>query len=436
MQRRDTLGNHSSARRASFLAWRGDERGAVAVLVAVLLAVLIGFAGLVIDLGHLFVVHSTLQNVADSASLAAASSLSYGPDEARGQAQLLAHKHAVDGTPVALALVDIELGTWDKETKTFTVLEPAQEANANSVRVMAQRSQDRNNPIFLIFMPLFGHQASDVRAISVAYQAGSCMGGIIGGRRITLNSSSVTDSYNSDFGPYSPATANQNGDVCSCGDIELNSSAGVNGDAGPGDGHEVILNSSAYVTGSTTPGGCPVLPDVELGDIATNNDNGNIPTMTDDGNDPFEDGPYDLALNRGDSITLPGGRYYFNSVVLNSSSTLSVAGPTVIYVTGEFAVNGSGIMNPGLNPQDLVVMISSTLEVQLNSSVDFSGVIYAPNAHVVNNSNVSYYGAIFGQEVTLNSSIAFHYDEALSDLAFLDGVEIVFNSTLSSTLVQ
>ena len=40
------------------------------------------------------------------------------------------------------------------------------------------------------------------------------------------------------------------------------------------------------------------------------------------------------------------------------------------------------------------------------------------------------------QEVTFNSSVQFHYDEAVSDLSFLDGMEIVFNSTLSSTLVR
>ncbi len=287
-------------------------------------------------------------------------------------------------------------------------------------------------------MGIFGRENSDVGAISVATRAGDCMGGIIGETRVTLNSSSVTDSYNSDFGPYSPATANQNGDVCSCGDIELNSSAGVNGDAGPGDGYQVILNSSSYVTGSTTPGGCPVLPDVELGDIATNNDNGNIPAMTDGGNDPFEDGPYDLVLNNADSITLPGGRYYFNSVVLNSSSTLSVAGPTVIYVTGTFELNSSGIVNPGQIPADLVIMVSSTLEVQLNSSVDFSGVIYAPNAHVVNNSSVDFYGSIMAEEVTLNSSIEFHYDESLGDVDYLDGLQIATGSGggASSTLVR
>ncbi len=160
--------------------------------------------------------------------------------------------------------------------------------------------------------------------------------------------------------------------------------------------------------------------------------------MTDGGNDPFEDGPYDLVLNNADSITLPGGRYYFNSVVLNSSSTLSVAGPTVIYVTGTFELNSSGIVNPGQIPADLVVMVSSNLEVQLNSSVDFSGVIYAPNAHVVNNSSITYYGAIFGQEVTLNSSIAVHYDESLDDVDYLDGLQIATGSGggASSTLVR
>ncbi|MCH6568260.1 MAG: hypothetical protein IH801_07880, partial [Nitrospinae bacterium] len=318
------------------------------------------------------------------------------------------------------------------------VLAPAEEANADSVRVTAQRSQARDNPVSLFFMRIMGYETSDVRVMAVSYRMGPCGGGIIGQKKVTLNSSSTTDSYNSELGPYSPATANQNGDVCSCGDIELNSVSVVKGDARPGPDKTVILNNSSYVTGSTNPGGCPVLDDVELGDIATNNDNGNIPAVTDGGNDPFEDGPYDLVLNNGDSITLPGGRYYFNSVVLNSSSTLSVAGPTVIYVTGEFAVNGSGIMNPGLNPQDLVVMISSTLEVQLNSSVDFSGVIYAPNAHVVNNSSVDFYGSIMAEEVTLNSSIEVHYDESLDDVDYLDGLQIATGSGggASSTLVR
>jgi len=411
-----------------------DEGGAVVVIVAVVLAVLIGFAGIVIDLGHLFVVRSTLQNAADSASLAAAASLSYGPDEARNQAQLLAQQHAVDGTPITLVLAEIDLGNWDEGSKTFSVLAPDQEANADSVRVTAQRSTVRNNAVSLFFMRIFGHETSDVRVMAVAYRPGLC-GGIIGERRITLNSSTGTDSYNSDYGPYSPATANQNGDVCSCGDIELNSSAGVRGDANPGPDNTVIMNSSSYVTGSTRPGGCPVLADVELGDIATNNDNGNI-GLTDEGNSPFPNGPYALELNNSDSLTLPGGEYYFTSVELHSSTTLNIAGPTVMYVTGTFAMTSSSIMNPSQKPEDLIIFVSSIEDVQFHSSTDFYGIIYAPDAHVVNNSSVDFYGGIMAQEVTLNSSVVVHYDESLDDMDLVNGVNVASGGASISTLVQ
>ncbi|MCH7768072.1 MAG: hypothetical protein IH828_03965 [Nitrospinae bacterium] len=411
------------------------QRGNVIVLVTVLLAVLLAFAGLVIDLGHLFVVRSTLHNAADAASLAAVSSLTYGPDEVRKQAQLLAQQHNVGGTPVALVLADIELGTWEIGTKEFTVLAPAEEANADSVRVTAQRSKDRNDPISLFFMRIFGHETSDVRVMAVSYRMGPCGGGIIGQKKVTLNSSSTTDSYNSELGPYSPATAGQNGDVCSCGDIELNSVSVVKGDARPGPDKTVILNDSSYVTGSTNPGGCPVLDDIEFGDIATNNDNGNIPAVTDGGKDPFEMGPYDLALSSGDSITLPGGRYYFTSVELSNGASLQVDGPTVIYLTGTFSVSNSNIINPGQNPENLIIMASSNEDVQLNHNVDFYGVLYAPNAHVVNGSTVDFYGAVMGEEVSLNSSGAVHYDESLYELALLKNVGIDV-ATVRPVLVQ
>lgn len=285
-------------------------------------------------------------------------------------------------------------------------------------------------------MSIFGYEDSDVRVMAVAHYEPALCGGIIGETKITFNSSTGTDSYNSDYGPYSPVSANENGDVCSCGDIELNSSSIVRGDANPGPDNTVIMNSSSYVTGSTKPGGCPVLADVELGEMATDNDNGNIPALTDDGKDPFEDGPYDLALINSDSLTLPGGEYYFTSVELHSSTTLNIAGPTVMYVTGTFNMNSSSIMNPSQNPEDLIIFVSSIEDVQFHSTTDFYGIIYAPNAHVVLNSSVDFYGAIMAQEITLNSSVVGHYDESLGDIALLSDVEILPGNTVISVLVQ
>lgn len=51
------------------------EHGAVAIIVALSLAVLIGFAGLALDLGKLYVARTELQNAADSCALAAAQAL-------------------------------------------------------------------------------------------------------------------------------------------------------------------------------------------------------------------------------------------------------------------------------------------------------------------------------------------------------------------------
>lgn len=51
------------------------ERGVIAIIVALSIAVLIGFGGLVLDLGHLFVNKTELQNAADACALAAANQL-------------------------------------------------------------------------------------------------------------------------------------------------------------------------------------------------------------------------------------------------------------------------------------------------------------------------------------------------------------------------
>jgi Flp pilus assembly protein TadG len=58
---------------------RHNQRGAVAIIVGVTLAVLIGFAGLALDLGRLYVNKSELQNAADACALAAARELTCDP---------------------------------------------------------------------------------------------------------------------------------------------------------------------------------------------------------------------------------------------------------------------------------------------------------------------------------------------------------------------
>lgn len=57
---------------------RRDQSGAVVIVLGVMLALLIGFAGLAIDLGRFFVVKTELQNAVDACALSAASQLRPG----------------------------------------------------------------------------------------------------------------------------------------------------------------------------------------------------------------------------------------------------------------------------------------------------------------------------------------------------------------------
>lgn len=94
---------------------RRGQRGAVAVMVGVLIFALIGLLGIVIDLGHLYVRKTELQNAADAAALAGAKQINgkaAGIAAAVAGAIATAAANASDlgRTPVAIAGAQIRFG--------------------------------------------------------------------------------------------------------------------------------------------------------------------------------------------------------------------------------------------------------------------------------------------------------------------------------------
>jgi Flp pilus assembly protein TadG len=69
-------------RRPERVAVRADERGQVAIVVALTLTVMLGFGALVVDVGLNWAARTQLQSAADAAALAAAAELPGQPDEA------------------------------------------------------------------------------------------------------------------------------------------------------------------------------------------------------------------------------------------------------------------------------------------------------------------------------------------------------------------
>lgn len=103
---------------------RPSEEGAVAVFVAVILAMLVGFAALAVDVGHLYGVRNELKNGADAGSLAGARKLHNGNcDElevsaAKEEAERVAKLNTTGNEMVQVDKV--ETGHWSFATGKFT----------------------------------------------------------------------------------------------------------------------------------------------------------------------------------------------------------------------------------------------------------------------------------------------------------------------------
>lgn len=146
-----------------FLSRRRDERkrrGAIVVLSAILLSVMMGWLAFSLDTGYIYVNRTTLQNAADSAAMAAVISLS---PEISEDPVASAITYAQSNVPASygeiLASNDVQLGVWDPEARTFA----STNENPNAVRVTCRRHQAP-----LMFARFLGHETIDIVASAVA----------------------------------------------------------------------------------------------------------------------------------------------------------------------------------------------------------------------------------------------------------------------------
>jgi hypothetical protein len=136
------------------------RRGAVIVVVAILLPMFLIMAGFVIDLGQIYAAKSRLQATADASALAAAAMLA-NTTQARSEAQTYAGRN-FPGHGTVVKSEDVEFGTWHQGTFTPGGGSP------NAVRVTARRAQANGNPVSLFFGGFLGMQEANVNAAAVA----------------------------------------------------------------------------------------------------------------------------------------------------------------------------------------------------------------------------------------------------------------------------
>jgi Flp pilus assembly protein TadG len=162
-----------------------NERGSVAVMVAVTLPMLLGFAALTIDIGQALVAKNELQDVADAGALAGARRLgtiyqgltpaqqvSYSmtnPAPVYSEVQNVAIQNYGAGKAIAVDIGDIEIGQWNSTNKTLTVTT----ANPNAVRVTARLENGQTNgPVSTFLASIWNVSSVDVRATATAALTG------------------------------------------------------------------------------------------------------------------------------------------------------------------------------------------------------------------------------------------------------------------------
>jgi len=160
------------------------RRGAVAVMFAVMIVVLLGFAALSVDVGHLYLAKAELQRTADAAALSGALSLAddrqimYDEGE-QSEAQLQEMALAAAGQAVTIAAlnsannVDPILQNGDVVVGEFDFTNPTAPLDTtgyvNAVQVTARLTQaSANGPVAHFFAPVIGAMHSDVTATAVA----------------------------------------------------------------------------------------------------------------------------------------------------------------------------------------------------------------------------------------------------------------------------
>jgi Flp pilus assembly protein TadG len=167
------------------------EKGAVAIIVALVLTMLFALGGVVLDLGHLFVNKTELQNAADACALAAAGQLTCDPAGGTCPASFLADAEAAgmyvarrntsdfQRNPVAIAAEDIRFYTQIGPNNAY--LSRAAGANPNSkfVRCIA-RSAPINSWLMRVRAQLAPTTVQAAAVATLAPSQSSCNAAPIG----------------------------------------------------------------------------------------------------------------------------------------------------------------------------------------------------------------------------------------------------------------
>ncbi|MGF9759788.1 TadG family pilus assembly protein [Microvirga sp. 0TCS3.31] len=370
-----------------------DERGATAILAAPMMLVLLGMAALAVDTAQAYTTKSQLLTTAEAAAAAAVSTL---PDRsaARSMAMSYARQNFKGSSPGDVVTAsDIQIGHWNKSTKTFAPRADSEPANA--VRITASRLQSRGNGLPTIFGNVLGVSLFDlsVSVVAMRYDGQPCINALApSGIGVKINSNAAINTSNCPIHVHSAANDALSVDanasvtaeaICVKGSYVLRSKATAQPDpeiSCPSPAQDPFVNVPPPSFGSS----CTTIPAIENKTLTLN------------------PGVYcGLTIKGNSTVTFSPGEYIIKDGRFTIESNANVIGDGVLfYLTGtqallDFRSNVTiNFTAPTEGPRAGIVFFQDSSyggQHEFNSNVTamINGAMYFPSGTLNLNSNSS-----------------------------------------------
>ena len=219
---------------------------------------------------------------------------------------------------------------------------------------------------------------------------------VVGVTSVTVNSGGTSDSYNSNSGSYWGQTPGNNGSIA-CGGTCTNNGGSCKGTIYTCGGSQ---SCSGWDSGHCS-GGCQQVSSISCPTPSAPSGCTNLGNVN--------------CSWPGQTVTLNSGNYTCSGLTC-SNGTLNVNcnnGPVNIYCTGSVNLCGGNVCTSSNCPNNLHINVCNNSPVTVTSSTSCYGCINAPQSNVNITGGSTLYGSCCGNNLTIDSNCAIHYDEAL-----------------------
>ena len=118
------------------------------------------------------------------------------------------------------------------------------------------------------------------------------------------------------------------------------------------------------------------------------------------------------VVDNGRNLTLQAGTYHFRDFRLAGGSTLSIAGPVLIYIEREMRFDNGTVANQTEIPSNMQIFVGQG-PVNIQGGHQLHASIYAPEADVIIGNGSGFFGAIVGKTLSATGT-NLHFDQSLA----------------------